>query len=708
MIIEAALLSGHFPVYDYTCVDQVEVGHLVVVPLKGQLRMAVVLSHKLESMVPNHKLRPIKEILIRIPEELSSLLLWTSRYYQSPMGQVVSTALPSTRHWQKFDKLDILSQCYVLTKEVKSHRLSSAQKRLVEEIQHVKCISLSVLLAQGYRQKTIDTLVQKECLQKRSSESMAYQSTEGKKLNSQQSQVVDAVKSQAGYATHLLYGVTGSGKTEVYFFLIDWMLSQGKQALLLVPEIGLTPQMLSRLQARFSTSRILVLHSKLTDLERMRVWKTIYQDEVDILVGTRSAIFCPLLRLGIIIVDEEHDTSYRQQSNLRYSARDLAVVRAKKAKLPLVLGSATPSLETLHNAHQLRYHYHELTLRHGRFQQPNIHVIDVRGHRLVHGIDPRVLQRMRHFVDQKKPVLVFVNRRGYAPVLLCHDCGWSSRCDACDCYMVWHHGANRLQCHHCTKSIPLPKHCHACDNKDLQPVGYGTERLEIALKELFPQQSIQRVDRDTQVDMQELADRMLANQVDIVIGTQMLAKGHHFPALSLAVVVDMDSAIYASDFRAIETAMQTLVQVSGRVGRGDTQGEVIVQTHRPDHSLFQGVLAQDYQHYAKQMLQSRQQVGLPPYSYLALLRAESRCAKAAARFLNQVKSHVKSFWKGDIWGPVEAVVAKKNHIYRQQILFRSQDRLMLQKLASNLSNLSKGDTNPSVIWYLEMDPQEVC
>lgn len=709
-ICEVAILSGHYPIYDYLHQEDLSIGQLVVVPVRQRYHLAVVAACKQDTFIAQSKLKSIETVLDSLSlAPMWAIIQWCSNYYHCPLGQVAVLALPGLSEWKKYLKLDPLSQVFKLAKVAKP-RLTPVQNKLYKRIQlNPLGVSLSFLLVEGFRQQTVDKLVQHGVIEKANLTVSDIRSDASIVLNDQQRQAVDAVKSSDGFAAHVLFGVTGSGKTEVYFSLIEWALSCQKQALLLVPEIGLTPQMLKRIQSRFSGVRLLVTHSKLSATERLRVLKTIHLDQVDVVIGTRSAIFSPLARLGVIIIDEEHDSSYRQQSGLRYSARDLAVVRAKYANVPLLLGSATPALETLYNVKQGKYRCHYLTQRHGRFQQTRLHVLDIRGHRLDHGIDPRIVKKMADHLKENRTVLVFVNRRGYAPVLLCRACGWSCRCDACDSYLVWHHRLNGLKCHHCGKTMALPSACGGCSSKDdLVPVGYGTERMEAQLSKLFPEQVIVRVDRDSQVDMDDLSKKLASGAVNIVIGTQMLAKGHHFPSLSLAIIVDVDAAIYSSDFRSIETAMQTLMQVAGRVGRGDEQGEVVVQTHQPNHSLFIGLTEQNYDQYAQSLLSMRMQSGMPPYSFLALLRAESRSMQAGLEFLQLIKARASQQLGVDVWGPVGATMTKKNNIYRQQLLFRSNSRQDLNGLGHCVQRWVREKSSNNVAWYLEVDPYEVC
>lgn len=468
----------------------------------------------------------------------------------------------------------------------------------------------------------------------------------GPQLNDEQQAATDAIRAGSGFATYLLDGVTGSGKTEVYLQAIADCLAAGKQALVLVPEIGLTPQTLGRFRERLGVP-VHALHSGLSDGERARVWAAAWRGEAKLIVGTRSAVFTPLPNAGLIVIDEEHDGSYKQQDGIRYHARDFALVRGKALDVPVILGSATPSLESLHNAYSGRYRHLRLSRRAGDARPPRVRVLDVRKRPLKDGLSPEVLAGIGATLARGEQVLVFKNRRGYAPVLLCHDCGWTAACQRCSTPlhqtpMTVHAGGRRLQCHHCGARQPAPLACPACASLALQPQGIGTERLEERLVEAFPEAPVVRIDRSTTQRRDALETQLarLGTDAGILVGTQILAKGHDLPRLTMVVVVGIDEGLFSADFRAAEKLAQQLIQVAGRAGRADRPGEVWLQTHHPEHPLLQTLVNGGYHAFADAELQQREAAGFPPFAHLALFRAEAKDVAAANQFLIAVRALV--------------------------------------------------------------------
>jgi len=461
------------------------------------------------------------------------------------------------------------------------------------------------------------------------------------RLTAEQERVLAAVNHSSGYAPFLLHGVTGSGKTEVYLRLITAALERGQQALLLVPEINLTPQLEARIRQRFPSVPTAILHSELAEAAREREWKAAFLGQARIIVGTRLAIFTPLPELGLIVVDEEHDASYKQQDGMRYSARDLAIYRASLGKLPIVLGSATPSLESWAHAQTGRYTLLSLEERAvSAARLPAIHLVDTRRMALSEGVSPPLQDAIRKRLEAKEQSLIFLNRRGYAPVLGCTACGWVSRCQRCAANMVVHLKDQRLRCHHCGFELRIPRACPTCGNQDIHPFGRGTQRLEAWLTETFPTARILRVDRDSakskkqwEALLQQIHDGSGAERVDILVGTQMLAKGHDFPRLTLVGAVGADAALFAADWRAPERLFAQLMQVAGRAGRAELPGEVIIQTEYPEHPLYAALRAHDYPSYAATLLTERRQAGFPPYTFQAMLRAEAPQMADAIDFL---------------------------------------------------------------------------
>jgi len=532
-------------------------------------------------------------------------------------------------------------------------------------------------------------------------------------LNEQQQQAVTAVVAALmQFQVFLLDGVTGSGKTEVYLQIVAAALQQGKQALVLVPEIGLTPQIASRFQERFAEP-IALLHSGLSDKQRLLAWLQAKEGKVRIIIGTRSAIFIPLLNPGVIIVDEEHDLSFKQQDGFRYSARDLAVVRAQLENIPILLGSATPSLETYHNAQQKKYQYLHLSERVGNAVPAQVRLLDLRNQRLENGLAPQLIASIEHHLQAGGQVLLFLNRRGFAPVLICHACGWVADCQRCDVKMTLHQHPALLQCHHCGAQRPIVKKCPICQNQQLMPMGLGTQRLEQALQQHFPDVGIVRIDRDStrrKGSLENILQTIHQGENRILIGTQMLAKGHHFPDVSLVAVLNADNGLFSADFRASERIAQLLIQVAGRAGRAERAGEVLVQTHNPDHPLLQHIVQQNYGSFAQAALVERQSAKLPPNSYWVLLRAEATNKNYPDLFLREVSALAKTLAHHavDILGPIPALIERKVGRYHAQLLFQAQQRPNLHRmLAEVLPRLESLPSVRRVRWSLDIDPVEI-
>ncbi|MBA1146424.1 primosomal protein N', partial [Ectothiorhodospiraceae bacterium WFHF3C12] len=532
-------------------------------------------------------------------------------------------------------------------------------------------------------------------------------------LNEGQAAAVAAIQgSLGGFQAWLLDGVTGSGKTEVYLAAIDAVLAHGQQVLVLVPEIGLTPQLLRRFARRFEAP-MAVLHSGLSDGERLGAWLAAARGEARLVIGTRSAVFAPLAEPGLIVVDEEHDLSFKQQDGVRYHGRDLAVVRAQRLGVPIVLGSATPSLESLANVERDRYRRLHLPQRAGGASMPTYRVMDIRGKPLKDGLSQPLIERMRTHLAGDGQVLLFLNRRGFAPTLLCHECGWLAECPRCDARLTLHQRRMRLICHHCDYQRGVDEFCPDCDSADLRPVGQGTERLEQALDLHFPGVGRVRIDRDSTRRRGALEQQLAAAakpENRILLGTQMLAKGHHLPAVTLAAVVDADQGLFGSDFRAPERLAQLLVQVAGRAGRADRPGEVAIQTHHPEHPLLQTLLSSDYARFAQEALAERRAIRLPPYTAMALLRAEAVDPEPPTQFLESARrSAERQAVPGvELLGPVPAPMERRAGRYRAQLLLQAEQRAHLQQLLSRwVIGLAELPSARRVRWSLDVDPMEM-
>ncbi len=694
------------------------------VPFGRSRRIGVVTGLAKDSPVTCDRLRPAIEVLDEqplLPAEILRLAEWAARYYHHPIGEVVATILPTalrrgrpisnmrpsvwrlTAAGRAADK-DTLARRAPRQAAVLA-RLASREGALASE----EMADLPGDWRAGLRNLIAKGLVEAASR----SEPQPCPDVNAPRLNHAQKAAVDSLCGNLNASgAFLLDGVTGSGKTEVYLAVIERVLAAGRQALVLVPEIGLTPQLLERFRRRLGTG-LAVLHSGMADRERTHAWLAARDGHAGVIIGTRSALFTPLSNPGLIIVDEEHDLSLKQQDGFRYHARDLAVVRASQAGIPVLLGSATPSLESLHNARRGRYHHLHLPMRAGDARPPSLHLLDLRGQPLQQGLSAPLVQRIRRHLDNDGQVLLFLNRRGYAPVLMCHACGWVAGCHRCDARLTWHQRADRLRCHHCGHERRVNCACPNCGSGELHAVGQGTERLEQTLNSIFPDAEVARIDRDStrrRGAMEALMERARSGRARILLGTQMLAKGHHLPNVTLVGILDCDQGLFGADFRAPERLAQLVVQVSGRAGRESRTGEVILQTHHPDHPLLNTLLRDGYGVFAREALAEREQAGLPPYGYLALLRAEAAAEQQPHGFLEQARQAGEQQDPGEVllMGPVPAPMERRAGRYRAQLLFQCAERAPLQRLLARLVPVLHGlPAARRVRWSLDVDPQEM-
>jgi primosomal protein N' (replication factor Y) len=533
----------------------------------------------------------------------------------------------------------------------------------------------------------------------------------GHALSPAQSTAVDEIGQALGrYETFLLHGVTGSGKTEVYLHLIARVLTKRQQALVLVPEIGLTPQLEQRFRAAFPDTRIALMHSALEDIARTSAWLDAARGDAGIILGTRLAVLAPLPSLGVVIVDEEHDASFKQQEGLRYSGRDVAVYRAKLAGCPAVLGTATPSLETWHNWREGRYRRAEMRQRAvPGARLPDVRMVDLQREPPQHGLCASTLAALRLRLERSEQSLVFINRRGYAPVLACEACGWAAGCERCTARMVVHQADARLRCHHCGAETALPRACPTCGNVDLKPFGRGTQRIEETLAALLPAARIVRIDRDSvrrSGELERRLDGVKRGEADILVGTQLLAKGHDFPKLTLVAVLNADAALLSTDYRAAERLFAVLEQVAGRAGRRAEPGEVLVQTRYPGHPLFVALARHDYDGFAATQLEERKIAGFPPYVFEAALRAEATRLDDAMRFLRTAAASVVAPAEVRVFDPVPHLLTRRSGFERAQLLMQSTSRPALQAYLSALSAGLFEEAPRSVRWHLDVDPIE--
>ncbi len=695
-------------------------GCRVRVPFGRRTEIGVVLDHAPSALAPE-RLRPVLELLDSeplLPADLLALLDWVATYYHHPIGEVMATALPvALRRGDPARPQRIQRYRLVPGISPEQGRRAPRQAALIARLAAagdagLAAAELTALEGAGW-QGAMQRLVAREwvVVEAESVLRAAPGGEMGLHLTAEQATAVAAVVASLGrFGAFLLEGITGGGKTEVYLQAVAAALAAGQQALVLVPEIGLTPQLVERFRRRFAVP-MAVLHSGLADGERATAWLAARAGEVPLVLGTRSAIFTPLPRLGLIVVDEEHDASFKQQEGLRYSARDVAVVRAHRAGVPILLGSATPSLESLHNSATGRYHHLRLSQRPGAARPPTLGLIDLRRQPLDEGLSAPLKASVERHLASGGQVLLFLNRRGFSPVLLCHECGWIGRCSRCDAHFTYHAAERRLRCHHCGAERPLPTHCPACGSVDLRPLGLGTERIEEALARHFPGVEAVRIDRDAtrrKGSMERLLARIQAGEARILIGTQMLAKGHHFPLVTLVGILEADRGLFSADFRASERMAQLILQVAGRAGRAERPGEVLIQTHHPDHPLLATLVTEGYPAFAQAALAERQAAALPPYAHVALLRAEATQAGEPLGFLESVARLLPPEPEVQLWGPVPAPMERRGGRYRAQLLLQSTQRPQLQRYLDRWLPLVEGhEAGRRVRWSLDVDPVDL-
>jgi len=698
----------------------VQIGQRVLVPFGRKQVVGVILALTKESELSADKLKSVIQTLDDvppIPAELLTLLKFCSDYYHFPLGMTVLAALPARlRSGEPITLKQTLS--YQLSVDGKALDLASLPKRRLSQQRILQALQATPLTLAQLRQltasapATLKNLLEagwvETCPPPIASEAIF---NGAHTLTSEQQLALDAVIQQRGYGCFLLHGITGSGKTEIYVHLMHEMLQRGGQVLLLVPEINLTPQLENYFRARFSNVELVSLHSGLADGERAQNWLKAQAGTARIILGTRLAIFTPLPNLALILVDEEHDSSFKQQDGLRYSARDVAIFRANQRKIPIVLGSATPSLESYYNASKGRYQLLRLSQRAVQpAQLPLVRCIDVTKLPLQEGLSEPLLTAIQTRLERGEQSLIFLNRRGYSPVLMCTACGWLSSCLNCAGKLVLHLKDRSLRCHHCGHQQRVPRACPSCGNSDLQPVGMGTQRIEAALQAHFPDARILRVDRDStrhKGSWEKMRQQIHSGEADILVGTQMLAKGHDFPNLTLVGVLNPDGGLYSADFRASEKLFAQLTQVGGRAGRADKAGEVIVQTAFPQHPLFAALRAHDFTKWAEILLAERQQAGFPPFYFQALLSAESKSEADVFHFLREARVAGKTLAKEvDVYGVVPASMPKRANHFRAQLLVQSAQRKLLQDFLREWQQDLNALPAKNIRWSLDIDPLE--
>ena len=728
-ILRVAINAPLSRLFDYLAPTDTAVapGCRVRVQFGRQTQIGLVMEVANQSELPISKLRSVTEVIDTSPLLAASdlwLVKFTSDYYHHPIGEVVAAALPALLRQGR--PLQDVVQRLSLTKaglQTEPTQLSKRAKRqaelltLIQGFDDPTFATLDVAMPGWRRLKnnlldkalvveitTIDSGRDKNSLTVAEQES-------GPPLNSDQSEALASIRRVDGFRTTLLDGVTGSGKTEVYLRLMADEIAAGRQVLVLVPEIGLTPQLVRRFERRLGFEPV-VLHSGLSDSERLSAWRGAREGSAQLIVGTRSAIFVPMKTPGLIIVDEEHDASLKQQEGLRYSARDLAVARAKKLNVPVILGSATPSLETLQRCREGAYEIAELPIRAGNAVPPLMRLIDLTRFDAQDGLSEPVVKAITKNIDSNGQVLIYLNRRGFAPTLICGGCGVVAECTRCDSRMTVHATSGLLKCHHCGAQRNVDAVCGECGSH-CRPLGHGTERLEDALQNRFPGESISRIDSDStrlKGTMNKALAMATSGETRILVGTQMLSKGHHFPNLTLVVVINADQGLFSTDFRGAERLAQSLVQVAGRSGREERQGEVIIQTAFPEHPFWNEMFGGGYSKVASNALLEREKAVWPPFSKIALMRASATRREDAHEFLQHALKLTQQAAIADVrvLGPVGAPMERKAGRYRAQLLLQSRDRHSLHRLLAILRHSLEGDKAARrVRWSLDVDPIEL-
>ena len=651
-----------------------------------------------------------------LPESWRDLLSFTSRYYHYPTGQAVFAALPQGLKETRAVEMPQPPLFYTLNEAGRAQTPPPARfnkkAALWDALLSGGMTMAALKQVNAQAAKLIEDWVEQGWIETTEAAKPVLRSSEFQ-LNANQQQASDEIQTAFGsFQPFLLYGITGSGKTEVYFDAMAKVLAQGRQVLFLLPEINLTPQLLKRVENRFADVPTAVLHSQMAAGKRTQDYLRAMLGQAKLVIGTRLAVFTPMDDVGLIVVDEEHDGSFKQDNELRYHARDLAVWRAKQSGCPVVLGSATPSLESWHKAQSGAYRLLQLTERaHTAAQLPQVDILNVGRLKLDNGFSPQALQLLKQNFEAGGMSLVYLNRRGFAPALFCGDCGHTFGCPNCSAKMVLHQRARQLRCHHCDHREPIPFKCPDCGNQDLTAVGHGTQRVEETLRAFLPKAAVVRVDRDSTAHKNDWADlyrRIADNEIDILVGTQMLAKGHDFARLNLVIVLNADGSLYSADFRAPERLFAELMQVSGRAGRADKPGKVLIQTQLPEHPVFAAVKAQDYAVFAENELNERQMFAMPPFGFQTAVRADAPRVADAMEFLNAAKETLAPLLPESVsqFGAAPMLMVRLAERERAQIFLESTSRQDLHRAVSLWVQVLQQNRDGKIRWSVDVDAQE--
>ena len=706
-LLRVAVPVPLFQHFDYSLPSELPMpapGTRVRVPFGPRRLIGVVLG--LSTAAPGPRTRALIEILDERPaldQELLALGDWAARYYHEPIGQVLATMLPPA------DAKPVPAATWLRLVGDPGERLAALPARATAQRELVQALADGPLPRRGLAGPALRRLEQLGVVETCEPPPAELVRDAALALNPEQARAVAAIAAHRSFAVELLHGVTGSGKTEVYLQVLAERVAAGQQALVLVPEIALTPQTLARFRARFGTG-VAAYHSGLSAGDRVRIRDAAGNGDLSVLIGTRSALFLPMPKLSLIVVDEEHDASLKQQDGFRYHGRDLAIVRARQRDCPVLLSSATPSLESLHNARSGRYGYRRLAARVNDRPLPRIQLVDLRRQALRDGLSEQLIEACGRHLAAGNQVLLFINRRGFAPVLLCHGCGWIAPCARCDARMTVHKTGGSLRCHHCGAQRPLPTECPSCHEGALIHVGEGTQRVEQAVRAAFPEARVERVDSDRlrrRGALEALLEDTRRGRIDVLVGTQILAKGHDFGRLTLVGMLNVDQALYGSDFRALERMGQLAAQVAGRAGRGDQPGEVLLQTHAADHPMLRRLAETGYDGLCESLLPEREGAGLPPFGHLALLRAESDLPAMPYRFLDQASAALDGTVV-EALGPAPAPMERLAGRTRAQLLLRADRRADLQRALSGwVPALAELPAARRVRWSIDVDPADL-
>ncbi|GAA0837259.1 primosomal protein N' [Marinomonas arenicola] len=701
-------------------------GMRVKVPFGKSSRLGVIVSFSEQSQWDENNIKPITSLQDEtavIPNELMALCKWAARYYHHPIGDVIFHALPVLL--RKGENAEFRTENWWFTtpegqqKDLESLNKAPRQQDFLKAVQqHPNGMSQNAISSLSLSPSAGKALEEKGLLRReqrsfnKAGEKHTHQTQVPPVLNQEQRLATDHLLDMASsFGVALLDGVTGSGKTEVFLRVMEKLIEDGKQILVMVPEIGLTPQTLKRFESRLHTD-IVLMHSHMSDRERLDAWLLSASGHAKVIIGTRSAAFIPAPNLGLIVIDEEHDASYKQHEGFRYHARDLAIKRAQNLNIPVLLASATPSFESLANALQKRFDWLRLRQRAGNAQIPKMERVDLRGQTLVNGFSQHALESMKQCLDRQEQVLVFLNRRGYAPTLMCHQCGWIASCDHCDVNLTVHKRANKLHCHHCDAQKALLHTCPECQSDELFTVGEGTEQIETQLTALFKEVPILRIDRDStqrKSAMTQLTQKIHEHNQAILIGTQMLAKGHHFPNVTLVIVMDADAGLFSADFRGMERTAQLITQVAGRAGRSKKPGHVLLQTYHPDHAAIECLCNLGYEHFAIDGLAERKALSLPPFFHQVIVRAESGNEQEAMQLLAAMKNDLTPQFPEGLFsvGPYTAIIVRKAGQHRALLSIKSANRAPLHQITALMTNwLEQATRQHKIRFAIDVDPLE--